>query len=368
MRILTRNSVLDALQIACQSHPPPTGYLPISPSQVFSLTTSLTSPSPTPTLDANTTTPSPPEEKRSGGLSWNAKVAIAISVPVAVLLILSLLCTLCYVHRKNRRRRSRKHLAKSSSHRSHRSHHPKSKPPPAHLRYNQHHPPHPGHRKTMSADTATSEKDTHTNTFNRPFTFPDSSIHEEVTYPAPLRTRTTPSPHPTFKTHSSAHTTQTAGRPTTSPRARLPSHLTTSPISPPPTSSSLSPPPLNVRPPPPSRGLVSWEQRGIHHARTKSLRDSMRKSGESGQTSATERVKVAMQVPKGANISEWKEETRTPTPVTIVEEGPTEHGAGRGLQDEAANKDPEGVKDDKPGVLRTAEVSDDQWRRGVGSV
>ncbi|KAI4204758.1 MAG: hypothetical protein LQ348_001233 [Seirophora lacunosa] len=220
----------------------------------------------------------------------------------------------------------------------------------------------------MSADTTTSEKDTHANTFNRPFTFPDSSIHEGVTYPAPLRTRTTPSPHPTFKTHSSAHTTQTAGRPTTSPRARLPSHLTTSPISPPPTSSSLSPPPLNIRPPPPSRGLVSWEQRGIHHARTKSLRDSMRKSGESGQTSATERVKVAMQVPKGANISEWKEETRTPTPVTIVEEGPPEHGAGRGLQDEAANKEgPEGVKDDRPGVLRTAEVSDDKWRRGVGT-
>lgn len=29
-----------------------------------------------------------------------------------------------------------------------------------------------------------------------------------------------------------------------------------------------------------------------------------------------ERVKVAMQVPKGANISEWKGETRSVTPVT----------------------------------------------------
>ncbi|KAI4288977.1 MAG: hypothetical protein L6R35_001759 [Caloplaca aegaea] len=369
MRVLTLDSVLNTLQLACHSQPPPTGSLPLSPSQVFSLTT----PSPPSTTDVGSTTLPNPEEKGGGGLSWNAKVAIAISVPVAALLISSLLCLGYYVHRTNRRRRSRKHLIKSSSHRSHRSHQPKSKAPPGHLRYNQHHPPHPGHRKVLSAGTAASEKDAPAHTFNRPFTFPDSPIHEEVTYPAPLRTpirtRTTPSPHPTFKTHSSTHTTQALGHPTTSPRAKLPSHLTTAPSSPPPTSSSLSPPPLNIRPPPPPRGLVSWEERGVHHARTKSLRDSMRGSGESGQTATTERVKVAMQIPKGANISEWKEGTRTPTPVTIMEEGPAEHEDGRALQVGAADSEgPAPVKDEEPETLRKPEVEDNEWRRGVGSV
>ncbi|KAL8907745.1 MAG: hypothetical protein Q9207_001228 [Kuettlingeria erythrocarpa] len=355
--------VLTTLQSACQSQPPTTGYLPITPSQVFSIATL----SPSPATPTNSPSPSPAE---GGGLSWNAKVAIAISVPVAVLLVLSLVCLMLYVHRKNHRH-TRKHLTKSSSHRSHRSHHPKNKPPLAHLRYNQHYPPHPGHRKTLSADTAESEKEKHT--FNRPFTFPASSIHEEVSYPAPLRTplhtQATPSPHPTFKTHSSARTAYTAAHPTTSPRARLPSHLTTSPSSPPPTASSLSPPPLNFRPPPPARGLVSWEQRGIQHARTKSLRDSLRKSGESGQTATTERVKVAMQVPKGANISEWKEETRTPTPATIMEEGPGEGESKSVHQDRAiGNEDRSNALGVRQEARDDAEGQDTAWRRGIGSV
>ncbi|KAL8762490.1 MAG: hypothetical protein Q9184_001525 [Pyrenodesmia sp. 2 TL-2023] len=355
---------LNTLQLACKSQPPTTGYLPITPSEVFSLAT----PSPSPATPTNLATPLP---ESGGGLSWNAKVAIAISVPVAVLLVLSLLCLMFYVHRNSHRQHTRKHLTKSSSHRSHRSHHPKNKLPPPHLRYNQHYPPHPGHQKTISADTAASEKEK--NTFNRPFTFPASSVHEEVSYPAPLRTplrtQANSSPNPTFKTHSSSRTAHTAAHPTTSPRARLPSHLTTSPSSPPVTASSLSPPPLNFRPPPPARGLVSWEQRGIQHARTKSLRDSMRKSGESGQTATTERVKVAMQVPKGANISEWKEETRTPTPVTIMEEGPGEEESKSVHQNRAVKiEDGEKATDASGEAGDNAERQDSAWRRGIGSV
>ncbi|KAL9599086.1 MAG: hypothetical protein Q9219_004044, partial [cf. Caloplaca sp. 3 TL-2023] len=178
--------VLNTLQSACQSQPPSTGYLPIVASQVFSLTTS----SPSPIPSTNVTSSRPHENKASPGFSWNAKVAIAIAVPVTALLILSLLCLLFYITRKNRRR-THKPLTKSLSHRSnHNNNRLHYKPPPAHLRYNTKYPPHPGHRKTLSADTATaSEKGDH-HTFNRPFTFPHhtASIHDEVSYPAPLRT------------------------------------------------------------------------------------------------------------------------------------------------------------------------------------
>ncbi|KAL8767320.1 MAG: hypothetical protein Q9209_006158 [Squamulea sp. 1 TL-2023] len=342
--------VLNTLRTACQLQPPATGLLPISPDQVFSLTPS-TSPSPT----INETSPPPPAPSEEGGFSWNAKVAIAISVPVAALLIFSLVCLLYYVHRNSRRRRSKKRLTKSSSHRTHRSHRPTNKFPPNHK---------PHHRKTLSNETArTSEKEKPQQqwTFNRPLTYPAPSVHStskdhnnynRVPYPAPLRTRTTPSPNLTSPQH-----TESAAHQSQSPRSRLPSHLTS--LSRPQTANSLSPPPLNIpqhhhsthqsplsppplktpplRPPPPPRGLVSWEQRGIQHARTKSMRDSMRRSGESflggegGRWATTERVKVAMQVPRDANISEWKEETRTPTPVT--EEGVGDEGKGERERD-----------------------------------
>ncbi|KAI4208776.1 MAG: hypothetical protein L6R36_009566, partial [Xanthoria steineri] len=264
-----------------------------------------------------------------------------------------------------------KRLTKSSSHRTQRSHRPTNKFPPQ--------KPH-NHRKTLSNEPTTtdSEKEKTQWTFNRPLTYPAPSVYStskdhnnynRVPYPAPLRTRTTPSPNLTSPNH-------TESAPQHSPRSRLPSHLTSlsrpqtanslspppihfptqqkpppshhhhhqtpppfkpglgnKPLSPPPLQPirhSLSPPPLQhtptaaARPPPPPRGLVSWEQRGIQHARTKSLRDTLRRSGESvaghGGDGTTERVKVAMQVPRDANISEWREETRTPTPVTEEEE------------------------------------------------
>ena len=326
----------------CQSQPPPSERLPIDPPQVFSLIPQ-TSPSP----DVNATSPSPPNPSDGGGFRWNAKVAVAISVPVAALLILSLLCLLFYVHRNSRRRRSKKRLTKSSSHRTQRSHRPTNKFPPQK----------PHHRKTLSNETTVSEKEKTQWTFNRPLTYPapsvystskDQQIYNRTPYPAPLRTRTTPSPNLTSPKH-------TESVPQYSPRSRLPSHLTslsrpqtanslsppplkiqqhppshqnTNPSSPPPFlkpgTKSLSPPPMHqtrhsispppLRPPPPPRGLVSWEQRGIQHARTKSIRDSLRRSGEGGSVKGegrwgTERVKVAMQVPRDANISEWKEET-----------------------------------------------------------
>lgn len=76
----------------------------------------------------------------------------------------------------------------------------------------------------------------------------------------------------------------------------------------------------------------------------------MRRSGENqllGEgRSGTERVKVAMQVPRDANISEWKEETRTPTPVT----------------EEAVEERREGV-----GQLWSREEMEKDWRRRTGS-
>lgn len=95
----------------------------------------------------------------------------------------------------------------------------------------------------------------------------------------------------------------------------------------------------------------------------------MRKSGESGQTATTERVKVAMQVPKGANISEWKEETRTPTPVTIMEEGPGEEESRSVHQDRAVkNEDREKAIDVRQETGDNAQGQDSAWRRGIGSV
>lgn len=95
----------------------------------------------------------------------------------------------------------------------------------------------------------------------------------------------------------------------------------------------------------------------------------MRRSGESGDTTKTERVKVAMQVPKGANISEWKEETRTPTPVTIMEEGPVEDETGRVYQDRTAadggREEDTGMRQEREGK---AEAQDKEWKRGIGSV
>ncbi|KAL8730848.1 MAG: hypothetical protein Q9166_003775 [cf. Caloplaca sp. 2 TL-2023] len=311
----------------------------------------------------NTTSTPPQPSAEEGGLRWNAKVAIAISVPVAALLIFSLLCLLFYVHRKSRRRHSKKRLTKSSSHRTHRTHRPTNKFPPQK----------PHHRKTLSDETTKSEKPQWT--FNRPLTYPAPSVYStskdhnnynKTPYPAPLRTRTTPSPNLTSsqQTESAAHSHSHSH----SPRSRLPSHLTSlsrpqtaNSLSPPPLNihrTSLSPPPLNVpptRPPPPPRGLVSWEQRGIQHARTKSLRDSLRRSGESqlmGER-GTERVKVAMQVPRDANISEWKEETRTPTPVT----------------EEAMEEVREGVmtKEQEREREREREGREMDWRRRTGS-
>ncbi|KAI4111607.1 MAG: hypothetical protein LQ339_000478 [Xanthoria mediterranea] len=356
------SNFLNTLRTACLSQPPPTEYLPISPAQVFSLTPPTSS-----GPDVNATSAPPPASSNGSSFRWNAKVAVAISVPVAALLILSLLCLLFYVHRKSRRRRSKKRLTKSSSHRTQRSHRPTNKFPPQ--------KPH-NHRKTLSNEPTTdSEKEKTQWTFNRPLTYPAPSVYStskdhnnynRVPYPAPFRTRTTPSPNLTSPNH-------TESAPQHSPRSRLPSHLTSlsrpqtanslsppplhfstqkpppprqtpppfkpnpsKPLSPPPLQPirhSLSPPPLHnslttaraaaLRPPPPPRGLVSWEQRGIQHARTKSLRDTLRRSGESvaGQgDGTTERVKVAMQVPRDANISEWRGETRTPTPVTEEEE------------------------------------------------
>ncbi|CAL8576780.1 hypothetical protein XPA_002645 [Xanthoria parietina] len=155
------SNFLNTLQTACLSQPPPTEYLPISPPQVFSLTPPTSS-----GPDVNATSVPPPASSNGSGFRWNAKVAVAISVPVAALLILSLLCLLFYVHRKSRRRRrSKKRLTKSSSHRTQRSHRPTNKFPPQKPQ---------NHRKTLSNEPTTtdSEKEKTQWTFNRPLTYP----------------------------------------------------------------------------------------------------------------------------------------------------------------------------------------------------
>ncbi|KAL9005821.1 MAG: hypothetical protein Q9188_001403, partial [Gyalolechia gomerana] len=110
--------------------------------------------------------------------------------------------------------------------------------------------------------------------------------------------------------------------------------------------------------------------RGIQHARTKSLRDSMRRSGESGRTAGTERVKVAMQVPRDANISEWKEETRTPTPVTIMErdeEGEEDRGGFRRVERDVESKREKKVEEGK-GREGVETEEEEEWKKRVGSI
>lgn len=81
-------------------------------------------------------------------------------------------------------------------------------------------------------------------------------------------------------------------------------------------------------------------------------------------------MKVAMQVPRDANISEWKEETRTPTPVTIMErdeEGEENRGgfrrAGRDAQGKEERKDEE-----EKGREGVETDNEEEWKKRVGSI
>lgn len=96
----------------------------------------------------------------------------------------------------------------------------------------------------------------------------------------------------------------------------------------------------------------------------------MRRSGESGRTAGTERVKVAMQVPRDANISEWKEETRTPTPVTIMErdeEGEEDRGGFRRAERDVERKREKEVEEGK-GRKGVETEEEEEWKKRVGSI
>ncbi|KAL8937366.1 MAG: hypothetical protein Q9211_003728 [Gyalolechia sp. 1 TL-2023] len=97
----------------------------------------------------------------------------------------------------------------------------------------------------------------------------------------------------------------------------------------------------------------------------------MRRSGESGRTAGMERVKVAMQVPRDANISEWKGETRTPTPVTIMErdeEGDDYRGGFRRVERDVQGKKGE-TKEDEGRGRKGAETDDEAaWKKRIGSI
>ncbi|KAL9067393.1 MAG: hypothetical protein Q9161_006902 [Pseudevernia consocians] len=161
------SNFLNTLEYACQNQPSPVLPFPVKPSDIFT----YQPPSNFSNLGATSTSPH--------GISHDARVAIAISVPVGVFLIFSLLLVYFYVHRnapsedprhgnRNSNRQTNcneKHVSKSTS--------GWSKTPPRRG----------VHSRNHSSNTASHQ-----------VSYPAPLKPSKVAVPAPLRTRNSPIP------------------------------------------------------------------------------------------------------------------------------------------------------------------------------
>ncbi|CAF9929878.1 hypothetical protein IMSHALPRED_008021 [Imshaugia aleurites] len=231
------SNFLNTLGYACQNQPSPVLPFPVKPSDIFT----YQPPSNFSTLGATSTS--------SHGLSHDARVAIAISVPVAVFLIFSLLLVHFYVHKNapgepprhsnhhsNRQpNRNEKHVSKSTS--------GWSKTPPREG----------FHSRDYSSKSASNQAPC-----------PAPLKPSKAAVPAPLRTRNSPIP---FSRNYYQPTNHGLEQPSTTPppATYTPEILPATRYSPP-HPNPPSPEPRNPRPGPSKSGLVSWERIAIQNA------------------------------------------------------------------------------------------------------
>lgn len=229
--------VLNTLEYACQNQPSPVLPFPVKPSDIF------TYQPPSNFSNLGTTTSS------SHGLSHEARVAIAISVPTAVFLVFSLLLVYFYVHKnaptdcpqhcnrhsKRQHNCNEKHVSKSTS----------------------------GWSKSSTRKGVHSRNQS-SNSASHQVSYPAPLKPSKVAVPAPLRTRNSPIP---FSRNYYQPTNYGLEQPQKSPpkATYTPELLPATRYSPPhlnPTSSEPQKPRLG----PSKSGLVSWERIAIQNA------------------------------------------------------------------------------------------------------
>ena len=227
--------VLNTLEYACQNQPSPVLPFPVKPSDIFT----YQPPSNFSALGATSAS--------SHGLSHDARVAIAISVPVVSFLIFSLLLVYFYVHKK----------APSDC--------PHQNDPNRHPKYNEKHV-----SKSTSAWTKTPpgkgehSRNYSSNSTSRQTTYPAPLKPSKVAVPAPLRTRNSPIPFSRNYYQPSNHGLEQPSKPPP-PATYTPEMLPATRYSPP----RPKPPSLEPQKPPsgPAKsGLVSWERIAIQNA------------------------------------------------------------------------------------------------------
>ncbi len=229
--------VLNTLEYACQSQPSPVLPFPVKPSDIFT----SQPPSNFSDLGANSTS--------SRGISHDARVAIAISVPVGVFLIFSLLLVYFYVHR-NAPSHCPRHGKRSSNRQPNYNEKHVSRSTSAWSRT----PPRRGvHSRNHSSNTAS-----HQNSYPAPLK------PSKVAVPAPLRTRNSPIPFSRNYYQPTNYGLEQPSKPPP-PATYTPEILPATRYSPPhPNPPSLEP--QNPRPGPSKSGLVSWERIAIQNA------------------------------------------------------------------------------------------------------
>lgn len=229
------SNFLNTLGYACQNQPSPVLPFPVKPSDIFT----YQPPSNFSALGATSAS--------SHGLSHDARVAIAISVPVVSFLIFSLLLVYFYVHKNapsdcshhhdpNRHSKSNeKHVSKSTS--------GWSKTPPGKG----------GHSRNYSSNSASHQTP-----------YPAPLKPSKVAVPAPLRTRNSPIPFSRNYYQPTNYGLEQPSKPPP-PSTYALEMLPATRYSPPrPKSPSLET--QKPRPGPSKSGLVSWERIAIQNA------------------------------------------------------------------------------------------------------
>ena len=227
--------VLNTLEYACQNQPSPVLPFPVKPSDIF------TYEPPSNFSDLGTTSTS------SHGLSHEARIAIAISVPVAAFLLFSLLLVYFYVH---------KNAPTDLPHHSNRQHN-----------YSEKHVS----KTTSGWSKSPSRKGTHSrnrssNSAAHQVPYPAPLKPSKVAVPAPLRTRNSPIPFSRNYYQPTNYGLEKPSKPTPPPATYSPEMLPATRYSPPhPNTPSLDLK-KDPRPGQSKAGLVSWERIAVQNA------------------------------------------------------------------------------------------------------